>query len=118
MTRPDDALARAKEAAERKRAEGVYAGPRPGALQETIAADTPTHEALSEWALLSVDPDVAYSTRRAGAPVTALKRLLMRMLRQYHIELEAQQTRFNIGVATRLRELEERVERLEREPGA
>ena len=57
--------------------------------------------------------EVVYSTRRGGAPVTSLKRLLLRLLRQYLVELEARQTRFNIALLARLRALEERVERLE-----
>jgi hypothetical protein len=34
--------------------------------------------------------------------------MLLRLLRQYHVELEAKQTRFNVAVVERLRELERR----------
>jgi hypothetical protein len=64
--------------------------------------------------VIEVDPEGVYSTRRLGAPITALKRLLLRLLRQYHVELESQQTRFNIALLTYLRDLEARVGRLER----
>ena len=69
---------------------------------------------LREWALIDVDASLLRSTRRAGAPVTAFKRILLRLLRQYTIELEAQQTRFNVGALARLQELERRLEELER----
>lgn len=109
MTRPEDALARAREAAERKRAEGAYG--EAGALDASLAGERPSTELLSEWAEIEVDPSRVYSTRRLGAPITALKRLLLRMLRQYHAEAEARQTRFNIALLERVRELEERLER-------
>jgi hypothetical protein len=63
---------------------------------------------------MEVDPELVYSTRRLGAPITGLKRVLLRLLRQYHVELEAQQTRFNIALVVHLRDLEARVDRLER----
>jgi len=50
-----------------------------------------------------------YSTRSAGAPITWVKRLLLRLLRQYFVELEARQTRFNIAMLERLDALEARV---------
>ena len=112
MTRPEDAVAAAREAAERRRAEGGYAEP-PG-LDAPLAPERPTPELLREWSLIEVDRELVYSTRRFGGPITGLKRLLLRLLRQYTTELEAQQTRFNVGVLAQLRELEERVERLER----
>ena len=114
MTRPEEALERASESARRKRAEGVYPPPEPGALESSIASEAADPELLGEWAVISVDPDSVYSTRRLGAPITAIKRVLMRLLRQYHVELEAQQTRFNISVLEHVRQLERRVERLER----
>ena len=58
--------------------------------------------------MISVDPELVYSSRRLGAPLTFMKRGLMRLLRQYTAELEAQQTRFNLALLGRLRELERR----------
>jgi hypothetical protein len=113
MTWPEEALERAREAAERKRSAGDYPPPAPGALEDSISGDIPP-ELVGEWAVVAVDPDAVYSTRRLGAPITALKKLLMRLLRQYHVELEAQQTRFNIALLSQLRDLEARVARLER----
>jgi hypothetical protein len=105
MTRPEEALAAAREAA--ARAGHVEA---PG-LDAPVAPEKPTPEQLREWALIEVDTDLVYSTRRFGEPITLVKRLLLRLLRQYTIELEAQQTRFNVAVLAYLRELEERAER-------
>jgi hypothetical protein len=118
VTSPDEAGARARAAAERRRAAGEYP-PRgePGALDDTILAGPPSWDLLSEWAEIEVDPDLVYSTRRGGAPITGFKRLLMRLMRQYLVELESRQTRFNIAVLSTLRSLDERVERLERARG-
>jgi hypothetical protein len=118
MTQPEEALARARERAAAGRAEGRYperSGP--GPLEETFVGDVPDLDTLAEWATIEVEPDILYSTRRLGGPITALKRLLLRLLRQYHVEVEARQTRFNIALLARLRLLEERLDRLERSPG-
>ena len=104
MTRPEDALEAAQAAARRRRAEGGYA--EPSGLEEPEAPERPTLEQLREWALIEVDPELVYSTRRFGGPVTFAKRLLLRLLRQYTNELEAQQTRFNVGVLAWLEERE------------
>ena len=64
--------------------------------------------------MIDVDDSALYSTRRGGAPVTAVKRLLVRLLRQYFVEAEAKQTRFNVALLDRYQELERRVEELER----
>jgi hypothetical protein len=104
MTRPEDAHERARAAA----------GPSPPAgdvarsFDRDLGGDSPSDEVLHEWAVISVDPDLIYSSRRLGGPLTFMKRALMRLMRQYNAELEAQQTRFNLGVLGRLRELERR----------
>ena len=68
--------------------------------------------------MIEVEPDVIYSTRRLGAPMTFFKRLLLRLLRQYLVELEARQTRFNIAMLAAYQELDRRVEALERRTAA
>jgi hypothetical protein len=104
MTRPEDALDRARAAA----------GPSPPAgdvarsFERDVAGDAPSDELLQEWAVISVDPERVYSSRRLGAPLTLVKRAILRLLRQYTAELEAQQTRFNLALLGRLRELERR----------
>jgi hypothetical protein len=104
--RPEEAVERARAEAARKRADGAYppvAGPDPGA-----PAGGPDLARLREWAIVEVDSELVYSTRRGGAPITWAKKLLLRLLRQYTTELEAQQTRFNVGVVAYLEGLEKR----------
>ena len=107
MTRPEDALERARAAAEERREE-YGADPAAGSTALPNASDVVTDEQLREWAVIEVDPRDVYSTRRFGAPLTLFKRGLLRLLRQYTIDLEARQTRFNLALVARLRELEQR----------
>ncbi len=101
---PEDAAQHARAQAARKREEGRYPPLAPGALEDSIGE--PGLADLERWARIHVDPAGAYSTRRLGAPVTAVKRLMLRLLRQQQLELEAQQTRFNVAVVEHLRRLE------------
>ena len=114
--RPEEALEHARAEAARKRAEGAYREDPDAARELEDAITGPvTPQQLREWALIEVDTGLLRSTRRAGAPVTGVKRILLRLLRQYTNELEAQQTRFNVGVLARLEELEARIAELERD---
>ena len=113
--RPEEAVERARAEAERKRAAGRYREDSAAVRELEDAITGPvTPQQLREWALIEVDTSLLRSTRRAGAVMTGLKRLLLRLLRQYTNELEAQQTRFNVGVLARLEELEGRIAELER----
>jgi hypothetical protein len=108
---PDDVLARARAAAAAARAEGRYAEDLSGfAIQPT---DAVTPEALLEWAVVEPDPDLVYSTRRFGAPITWIKRGLMWAMRQYHAQMLSQQARYNIQLVVYVTELEERIAELE-----
>ena len=113
--RPEDAFEHARAEAERKRAAGGYREDSEvvSELEDAITGPV-TSAQLREWALIDVDASLMRSTRRAGAPVTGAKRLLLRLLRQYTNELEAQQTRFNVGVLARLEDLDARIAELER----
>lgn len=111
--KPEEALEAARAEVARRRAAGGYAEPE-GAL-EIEPTERVTRQRLLEWALIEPDPELVYSTRRGGAPITWVKRLLMRGLRQYHGQLLAQQTRFNIHAVAYLTQLEERIAELERE---
>jgi hypothetical protein len=114
--KPDEAVEHARAEAARKRAAGAYREDSDAVREIEDAITGPvTPEQLREWALIDVDTTLLRSTRRAGAPVTGAKRLLLRLLRQYTNELEAQQTRFNVGVLARLEELESRIAQLERD---
>ena len=60
-------------------------------------------------------PDGSCARRaRSGAPITLLKRLLVRLLRQYLAQIASQQTRFNLQLTAFVAELEDRVAELER----
>src|ERR1700738_2637904 len=93
------------------RASGAYG--EGGARRPLQATGAITTGKLFEWALIEPDVSDVRSTRRAGAPITALKRLLLRLLAQYHGELIAEQTRCNVNLVSHVRHLEERIEELE-----
>jgi hypothetical protein len=113
MTTPEQALERARAAAAEAREAGDY--PVSETRIEPLSATPPTYGRLLEWALIDPAIEDVRSTRRWGAPITLLKRGLLRLLAQYHAELIAEQTRFNVNLVHRLQALEERVEQLERE---
>ncbi len=91
------------------------------------AASAPEHDAtewkfdelltstrrLAEWAIIEPQRAEVYSTRRFGKPITAVKRLLIRLLDQYLGQISAQQSRFNAQLAAHVVGLEERVAALE-----
>jgi hypothetical protein len=111
MTEPEEAVERARASAASMRASGAY-GEETGGLQ--LGPEPVTTAKLAEWALIEPDTSVVGSTQRFGAPVTHAKRLLLRLLAQYHAEVLARQARFNVGVVGELRRLEERIDALER----
>ena len=112
--RPEEALEAARRAAARARERGAYADDLSGF--EIAPTDRVSTEQLLEWAVIEPDAEMVRSTRPRGAPITFAKRALLRLLRQYHAQANAQQTRFNLHAAVRLAELEERLERLESRP--
>ena len=116
MTSPEHALEHARAAAATMRAQGAYAVERPTRQDDDPAADA--LENLFEWAMIDPDLREVRSTRKLGAPVTLLKRGLVRLLQQYHAELISQQTRFNVHVLGHVRRLETRIEELERIVGS
>ena len=108
--RPEEALEAARRAAA-----VVQAGPDPLAGDPGIpAGERVTRERLLEWALIEPDPALVRSTRRAGRPITWVKRGLVRALRQYHGEAFAQQTRFNLHMVAAWTDLEARIAAVER----
>jgi hypothetical protein len=102
--KPEEAIRAAETAAARKRAGGQYPGLGVGSRE----LGKPDLVKLREWALIEVDLELVRSTRRGGGPITWFKRLLLRVLRQYTTELEAQQTRFNVAVVAYLESLEKK----------
>ena len=113
MTAPEEALEQARAAAASMRATGAYADARP------IESGPPPAEGselkLYQWAFIEPDVGEVRSTRRFGAPITFGKRLLLRLLGQYHGQLLAEQTRFNIMLLGYVRRLEARIEQLEQQ---
>jgi hypothetical protein len=115
---PEEALQAAREAAARARERGAYDDDLAGfAIEPT---DRVSMEQLMDWAVIEPDTTLMRSTRKLGAPITSLKRMLLRALQQYHNEITSQQTRFNLHVMVHVAELEDRLRRLEereRPPG-
>ena len=110
MSSPEEALDRAREALRARRAAGEYPPP-PAA--EPPHAPAQSRRKLLEWAFVEPDAAVLRSTRAHGAPVTAVKRMLLRLLGQYLSELSANQTRFNLTLLAHLEQLEDRLAALE-----
>lgn len=112
MTEPGSALDRARATAAAMRAEGAY-DEQPADAQ-LAPPEALTMDKLLEWAV--IDPDVrdVRSTRRFGAPMTSVKRVLLRLLGQYHASLLAEQTRFNVNLLRYLEELERRLDTIEK----
>ena len=115
MTSPENALEIARARAAEARARGGYADDLARFAIDPVDAVTLEH--LLEWAVVEPDLSELRSTRRLGAPITWLKRLLYRLLRQYNGQVLAQQSRFNIQLAVYVGQLADRVERLERKAG-
>lgn len=107
MKRPEEVLATARGRAAQRRAR-----------EQSVTASgseepTSSTRRLVEWAIIEPEEARVYSTRRFGGAITALKRLLVRFMRQYLNEVAAQQSRFNSNVAAHVIRLEERVRALE-----
>ena len=113
MTAPEDALAQARAAAAEMRAGGAYADARP--IEPGPPAAELAELKLYQWAFIEPDLNEVRSTRRFGAPITVLKRLLLRLLGQYHAQQLAEQTRFNVTLLGYVKQLEARIEQLERQ---
>lgn len=113
MTEPGQALARARDAAATRHEAGGYVRTEPQAPLDALPVGNLTKTKLSEWALIEPALDRVYSTRRYGAPITFVKRGLIRFLHQYFGEAMAQESRFNALAAVHIFNLEERVRWLE-----
>ncbi len=108
---PEGALERARRTAEQARRQGGYAEDPPAF--EIQAASRISDWRLSEWAIIEPEATRVYSTRRLGAPITWLKRGLLRLLRQYNDQIVGQQSRFNAHVTAHVISLDDRVQALE-----
>jgi hypothetical protein len=108
MRDPEEALAAARLAAA-----GAGEPTEPDGPPWSLESSTASARRLAEWAIIEPEPSRVYSTRRYGRPITAVKLLLVRMLRQYIGQMSAQQSRFNAHMAAHVLRLEERVAELE-----
>ena len=107
MKSPEEALAQARAAAA---ARGDQDPEELGALEDPRQVSL---QRLTEWAVIEPEETEVYSTRRWGAPITAVKRILVRLMRQYMFSVSGQQTRFNVYALGELMALQERVRALE-----
>jgi hypothetical protein len=107
---PHEALVKARAAA-------AEAGDDDDAASWSLADGLVSTRRLAEWAMIEPETAHVYSTRRFGRPITAVKLLLVRMLRQYIGQMSAQQSRFNAQVAAHVMRLEQRVAELEEGAG-
>jgi len=113
--KPDEAIDAARAALAHQRAEGAY-----GEDLETwriVPPERPSTELLLEWAIIEPDMDLVVSTRRLGAPISWLKRILIHLIRQYTGQLASQQTRLNVHLMGRMGELDERLADLQQRVG-
>jgi hypothetical protein len=113
LSTPEAALSEARRRADSARAAGEYA--EADRLPALGRPGPPDLGRLYEWAFIEISPTEIRSIRRFGAPITALKRLLGRLLLQYHNELSGQQSRFNIETLVYIARLEQRIAELERQ---
>lgn len=112
MKDPQEALEVARRAAADARGNGAREP-----LELAPVSRVADWQRLSEWAIIEPDAARIYSTRRFGAPLTWLKRALLRFLRQYNDQILAQQSRFNAHVLAHVMNLDERVRELEKRAG-
>ncbi|HEY5428218.1 MAG TPA: hypothetical protein VIK04_03815 [Solirubrobacteraceae bacterium] len=88
MKKPEQALAAARAAAARR----APAGDGPDAADDAGWGEPPSADSvrrLAEWAIIEPERGHVYSTRRYGRPITAVKLLLIRLLRQYIGQMSA-----------------------------
>lgn len=115
MRTPEQALSAARERAAAAQARGEYRDVQPSL--DLSPSTRVSRRRLAAWAIIDPARPEVYSTRRFGQPITALKRLLIRFLRQYIDQLSAQQSRFNAQAAAHLLSLDERMRALEERSG-
>src|SRR4051794_41366243 len=107
MTSPEEALALARVRAAEARARGGYADELGRFAIDPVDAVTLEH--LIEWAVVEPDLSELPSTRAYVAPITWLKLMLYRLMRQYNGQVLAQQSRFNIQLPVCVGQLADRV---------
>ena len=107
MKDPQEALAAARAAAQ--------AGPPTDDDAGQLDSSADRGRRLTRWAIIQPELIEVGSTRRFGAPITLIKRFLVRLMSQYLNQMGAQQSRFNADAAAHIIALEERIRKLEDE---
>ncbi|HWH10675.1 MAG TPA: hypothetical protein VG165_06075 [Solirubrobacteraceae bacterium] len=105
--KPEAAVAAARASVALRRADGGYSeDPETWRIEPP---ERPSTDLLLEWAIIEPDMDLVTSTRRLGAPISWVKRVVVHLIRQYTGQLASQQTRVNVHLMGRLGELDERL---------
>jgi hypothetical protein len=110
--RPEDALDRARRLAEEHAATTIPTGG-----LEVERADQPSDDQLVQWAVIEPDLREVRSTRPGpvGRAVTAVKQGQLRLLGQYHAQVQSVQNRLNVHLALRSTLMREELQALKTE---
>ena len=110
--RPEDALARARRLAEEHAATTIPTGG-----LEVERSDQPSDDQLVQWAVIEPDLREVRSTRPGpvGRAVTAVKQGQLRLLAQYHAQVQSVQNRLNVHLALRTTLMREELQAMKAE---
>lgn len=110
--RPEDALAHARRRADEHAATTIP----PGGL-EVERSDQPSDDQLVQWAVIEPDLREVRSTRPGpvGKAVTAVKQGQLRLLGQYHAQVQSVQNRLNVHLALRSTLMREEIQAMKAE---
>ncbi|MDO9410165.1 hypothetical protein [Patulibacter sp.] len=110
--RPEDALAHARRLA------GEHAGTTiPAGGLEVERSDQPSDDQLVQWAVIEPDLREVRSTRAGpvGKAVTAVKQGQLRLLGQYHAQVQSVQNRLNVHLSLRSTLMREEIQAMKAE---
>lgn len=110
--RPEDALAHARRLADEHAATTIPAGG-----LEVERSDQPSDDQLVQWAVIEPDLDEVRSTRSGpvGRAVTAIKQGQLRLLGQYHAQVQSVQNRLNVHLSLRSTLMREEIQAMKAE---
>jgi len=110
--RPEDALAHARRLADEHAGVTIP----PGGL-EVERSDQPSDDQLVQWAVIEPDLREVRSTRPGpvGKAVTAVKQGQLRLLGQYHAQVQSVQNRLNVHLSLRSTLMREEIQAMKAE---
>lgn len=110
--RPEDALAHARRLADEHAATTIPAGG-----LEVERSDQPSDDQLVQWAVIEPDLREVRSTRPGpvGKAVTAVKQGQLRLLGQYHAQVQSVQNRLNVHLSLRSTLMREEIQAMKAE---